>query len=533
MPTPNSMSSILGVTPSVSPLTIPSRDTVNGVVTLDEESLSKGSSGSFFDSLKKVTEKINPEELSVEEGVNPQNMEPSLVTIDGSLSDLTVRHSAEGADAFIFSGVEQKAENELMDVSGFSTGLEPEDVEFIALGPAASSVLVEGGVSEPFVSTSSLSVMSPEVKSLSLLGEDLESTVAIVSLQSQGEEVLASLPSDETITFLANDKALTSLPSMRSIPLGTNTLEPSVEGMVSFESPSADSFTGDPVIDSEVISASVPAAFTVSSNASFLTGEAVSRLVAKGSKLEPGLKTLEGAYLSTVKDFDGAISVSKKVSQPMLMTPTLLEGGGEGGAKQGLFPDALLSLTKDKLTNPVMAQLLPTSAEGLSTASGQGATSPVLPSSIAVTPMESQFSRVAIPVNVTFGSAQWSTTMAERTAWAVSQNIQTADMQLDPPELGPIQVKIHVHQDQATVSFVSNNPAVRDALEQSVARLRDMLEEQGIELLDAGVSDHPQSQPDDSEPESDLLAGSGEAGAPDELKNTIQIDVPTGIDYFA
>lgn len=117
-------------------------------------------------------------------------------------------------------------------------------------------------------------------------------------------------------------------------------------------------------------------------------------------------------------------------------------------------------------------------------------------SALASTPAQAvQFEgRTAIPMTVAFGQAQWSAALAERTAWLAGQSIQSAEIQLDPPELGPLQVKIQVSQDQATVSFVSANPAVREAVEQTMHRLRELFQEQGMSLVDAGVSDQQSRQ---------------------------------------
>lgn len=104
--------------------------------------------------------------------------------------------------------------------------------------------------------------------------------------------------------------------------------------------------------------------------------------------------------------------------------------------------------------------------------------------------------KISVPVHVTFGLPQWATQVAERTAMLAGQNIQQAELKLDPPELGPLNVRISVNQEQASVHFVSANASVREALDQSVARLRELLQEQGLDLVDTGVSD--QSQRDDS-----------------------------------
>lgn len=102
-----------------------------------------------------------------------------------------------------------------------------------------------------------------------------------------------------------------------------------------------------------------------------------------------------------------------------------------------------------------------------------------------------QESRLQMPVNITFGKPEWGGMVAERAAIMAAQNITSAELQLDPPELGPLQVRVQVSHDQVTVSFVSANTNVRDALDQTAMRLRDLCDQQGMNLVDVNVSDHP------------------------------------------
>ncbi|WP_018275843.1 flagellar hook-length control protein FliK [Teredinibacter turnerae] len=144
-----------------------------------------------------------------------------------------------------------------------------------------------------------------------------------------------------------------------------------------------------------------------------------------------------------------------------------------------------------------------------------------------------------IPVTIRFGQTAWAGQVAERTAMMVAQNLSTAELQLDPPELGPLQVKVTVHNDQATVTFVSANAQVREALDQSANRLRDMLGQQGVALGDVNVSDQSsqqsgREQSQDGETHSPRGAGSsaelldGEDAAP-----VTVWAAPTGVDYYA
>jgi flagellar hook-length control protein FliK len=95
--------------------------------------------------------------------------------------------------------------------------------------------------------------------------------------------------------------------------------------------------------------------------------------------------------------------------------------------------------------------------------------------------------QTAIPVSL--GQPQWSQAVGEKVLWLAAQNITAAEIRLDPPELGPLQVKVSLHQDQANVSFTSHHAGVREVLDQNLNRLRDMFNEQGLQLVNVDVSD--------------------------------------------
>jgi len=106
-------------------------------------------------------------------------------------------------------------------------------------------------------------------------------------------------------------------------------------------------------------------------------------------------------------------------------------------------------------------------------------------------------------------SPAWNGTLNNHVMWLASQNNKVAEIQLDPPELGSLQVKIRVSQDQVSVSFISPHASVRDAVEQSMARLRDMFEEQGLNLAESSVDDQAAQQHADREGMSDNEVGPG------------------------
>ncbi len=97
------------------------------------------------------------------------------------------------------------------------------------------------------------------------------------------------------------------------------------------------------------------------------------------------------------------------------------------------------------------------------------------------------------PANILKPEGQ--TQFAEKIRWIVNARNSFAEIRLDPPELGSVQVKVNMAGEAAAVSFVVQSQQARDALDQALPKLRDMLSQQGIELGQSSVQqDHQQQQ---------------------------------------
>lgn len=92
------------------------------------------------------------------------------------------------------------------------------------------------------------------------------------------------------------------------------------------------------------------------------------------------------------------------------------------------------------------------------------------------------------------GKSGWDQAISQKVVWMVGAGEQSATLTLNPPDLGPLQVVIHVHNDQADTTFISDNAEVRQALENGLSNLRDKMSESGIQLGQANVSTGSQSQ---------------------------------------
>lgn len=82
--------------------------------------------------------------------------------------------------------------------------------------------------------------------------------------------------------------------------------------------------------------------------------------------------------------------------------------------------------------------------------------------------------------------------MRERVSLMLRQNIQVAEIRLDPAELGQMQIKINMQQEQASVQFIVQQSHAKELLEQQLPRLRDMLQQQGIQLAEGQVQQQQQ-----------------------------------------
>ena len=107
----------------------------------------------------------------------------------------------------------------------------------------------------------------------------------------------------------------------------------------------------------------------------------------------------------------------------------------------------------------------------------------------------------------------WGQAMADRLAWMVKGDQQFAELKITPPNLGTLEVKLTINNDQASVAFVSNHAAVRDAIEAALPRLREMLAQESLNLAQVDVGDGRQGD-GAAEQQAGQGAGSGTGSQP-------------------
>lgn len=85
------------------------------------------------------------------------------------------------------------------------------------------------------------------------------------------------------------------------------------------------------------------------------------------------------------------------------------------------------------------------------------------------------------------GDSQWSQALGQQMVRLSTQGNQTAELDLNPPNLGPLKVVLNVVNDQAQAQFVSPHQAVRAAVEAALPHLRTSMAEAGIQLGQTSV----------------------------------------------
>jgi len=117
------------------------------------------------------------------------------------------------------------------------------------------------------------------------------------------------------------------------------------------------------------------------------------------------------------------------------------------------------------------------------------------------------------PVGTPVQQSDWGDDLGSRITWMIKQDVTAADIKLNPPHLGPLEVKISMSQDQVSVAFTSHHAVVRDALDTALPRLREMLSDNGLQLANANVSNKSAADQGGSQHYGAGNQGGGQRGA--------------------
>lgn len=97
-------------------------------------------------------------------------------------------------------------------------------------------------------------------------------------------------------------------------------------------------------------------------------------------------------------------------------------------------------------------------------------------------------------INSPVNHPAWGNQVGDQLVFMLQGKLQSAEIKLNPAHLGPMEIRLSMHEDKASVTFISAHAPVREALDAALPRLREMMEQQGLNLTNVDVSAHSGSR---------------------------------------
>ncbi|MBB3761437.1 flagellar hook-length control protein FliK [Xanthomonas arboricola] len=221
-------------------------------------------------------------------------------------------------------------------------------------------------------------------------------------------------------------------------------------------------------------------------------------LAAAAAALAAGVTAAAGATpAATALPTDAAAPTAPATAGTALPSLGALAPAATAGAK----PTSVTALSGDAQAAALMS--MPTKALDPGTDDSAGPAAPDAPAFVLPTTTAAALGRLQDPAPVfsasptptpEMGSDTFDDAIGARMSWLADQKIGHAHIKVTPNEMGPVEVRLHLEGDKVNASFSSANADVRQALEQSLPRLRDMLGQNGFQLGQADVGQQQQSQ---------------------------------------
>lgn len=148
----------------------------------------------------------------------------------------------------------------------------------------------------------------------------------------------------------------------------------------------------------------------------------------------------------------------------------------------------------------------------------------------------------ASSLNTHIQDASWSQDFSHKVVWMAKNEQQSAQLSINPPQLGPVQITLNLNGDQASAVFASPHAEVRQAIQDALPQLREMLAGAGIDLGQANVGsqlarqDNPQAQPEAPRARGDNAILAGDFSQSAASGGSASVTVKTGrgmVDLFA
>jgi flagellar hook-length control protein FliK len=144
---------------------------------------------------------------------------------------------------------------------------------------------------------------------------------------------------------------------------------------------------------------------------------------------------------------------------------------------------------------------------------------------------------VTARIETPLGANGWGEAFQQKIVWLVDRQQQSAELHINPPHLGPVEVSLSMGDEGTHVAFSSPHAAVREAIEASLADLKTALGEKGLSLGQATVGADSQAAREQLQGEARAGSAGGRNGgageAPAELPLPQRVAQRGLVDIFA
>jgi flagellar hook-length control protein FliK len=199
------------------------------------------------------------------------------------------------------------------------------------------------------------------------------------------------------------------------------------------------------------------------------------------------LALLDGSWMKPSLPAEPAVAPALPMAQGTGQIAAASNPGTSIDRRPALDPAALaLAMPTDASAAPETGVTDPSSAAAMVMNAASDTNAPIssFPSVVPVmanTPAARAImaTPIAVPVDPQNG---FDDGFGARLVWMAEQRLGHAEIRLNPEHLGPIEVRVQVDGTQVSAEFQSGHAGVRQAIEASLPRLRDMLGQQGLQL---------------------------------------------------
>lgn len=164
----------------------------------------------------------------------------------------------------------------------------------------------------------------------------------------------------------------------------------------------------------------------------------------------------------------------------------------QGQAAQQQFMQMAQTVAQDVQANRQQNSFNQQLAQKLETAQGVQSDSPLLEESLsALTTPErrGQLPQGLQSIGLPVAHPRWGQALGQRVVYMANNQVQQAQITLNPDKLGPVQIKLQLDKEQQVhVTMTAQHGVTREAMEAAMPRLKELMEQAGVELGSVNVN---------------------------------------------